>query len=43
MTKKEKLEKIRKDHYKYIRSLGVDIDIDTGKLIIHLRVMICQI
>ena len=32
MTKKEKLEKMRKDHYKYIRSLGVDIDIDTGKV-----------
>jgi len=32
MTKKEKLEKMRKDHYKYIRSLGVDIDVDTGKV-----------
>ena len=32
MTKKEKLEKLRKDHYKYIKSLGVDIDIDTGKI-----------
>ena len=32
MTKKEKLEKLRKDHYKYIRSLGVDIDVDTGKV-----------
>jgi hypothetical protein len=32
MTKKEKLEKLRKDHYKYIKSLGVDIDLDTGKI-----------
>ena len=32
MTKKEKLEKMRKDHYKYIKSLGVDIDLDTGKI-----------
>jgi len=32
MTKKEKLEKLRKNHYKYIKSLGVDIDIDTGKI-----------
>jgi hypothetical protein len=32
MTKKEKLEKLRKDHYKYIKSLGVNIDLDTGKI-----------
>ena len=32
MTKKEKLNKLREDHYKYIKSLGVDIDIDTGKI-----------
>ena len=32
MTKKEKLEKMRKDHYKYIKSLGVDIDLDTGMI-----------
>jgi len=32
MTRKEKLEKLRKDHYKYIKSLGVDIDLDTGKI-----------
>ena len=32
MIKKEKLEKLRKDHYKYIKSLGVDIDLDTGKI-----------
>ena len=32
MTKKERLELARKKHYSYIRSLGVDIDIDTGKV-----------
>jgi len=32
MTKKEKLELARKNHYKWIRSLGVNIDIDTGKV-----------
>ena len=32
MTKKEKLEKLKKDHYKYIRSLGVDINVNTGKI-----------
>ena len=32
MNKKERQQKLLKDHYKYIRSLGVDIDIETGKV-----------
>jgi hypothetical protein len=32
MNKKERLQKAKKDHYKWIRSLGVDIDISTGKI-----------
>ena len=32
MNKKERQQKLLKDHYKYIRSLGVDIDVDTGKI-----------
>ena len=32
MTKKEKLENLKKQHYKWIKSLGVDIDLDTGKI-----------
>ena len=32
MNKKERLQKLRKDHYKYIKSLGVNIDVDTGEV-----------
>ena len=32
MNKKERQQKLLKDHFKYIRSLGVDIDIETGKV-----------
>ena len=32
MNKKQRLEKARKDHYKYIKSLGVNIDVDTGEV-----------
>jgi len=32
MAKKEKLENLKKQHYKRIKSLGVDIDLDTGKI-----------
>ena len=32
MNKKQRLEKIKKDHYKYIKSLGVCIDTDTGEI-----------
>ena len=32
MTKKEKLENLKKQHYKWIKSLGVNIDLDTGKI-----------
>jgi hypothetical protein len=32
MAKKEKLENLKKQHYKWIKSLGVDIDLDTGKI-----------
>jgi hypothetical protein len=32
MAKKEKLEKLKKQHIKWIKSLGVDIDLDTGKI-----------
>ena len=32
MKTKKELYKIRLDHYKYIRSLGVDIDVNTGKI-----------
>ena len=32
MTKKELLKKKLRDHYKYIKSIGVNIDIDTGEI-----------
>ena len=32
MNKKQRLEKIKKDHYKYIKSLVVCIDTDTGEI-----------
>ena len=32
MTKKELLKNKLRDHYKYIKSLGVNIDIDTGEI-----------
>jgi len=32
MAKKEKLEKLKKQHIKWIKSLGVNIDLDTGKI-----------
>ena len=32
MAKKKKLENLKKKHNQYIKSLGVDIDIDTGKI-----------
>jgi len=32
MNKKERQQKLLKDHFKYIRSLGVDINIETGKV-----------
>jgi len=31
-AKKEKLEILKKQHNKWIKSLGVDIDLDTGKI-----------
>ena len=30
MTKKQKLKKLQKKHHQYIKSLGVDIDVDSG-------------
>ena len=30
MAKKKKLEKLKRQHNQYIKSLGVDIDVDTG-------------
>jgi len=32
VTKKERLKIARQKHYKWIRSLGVDIDLETGKV-----------
>jgi hypothetical protein len=32
MQSKKKLEILKKQHYKWIKSLGVDIDLDTGKI-----------
>ncbi len=43
MAKKKKLENLKKKHNQYIKSLGVNIDVDTGEIFLHLRVMIFQI
>ena len=32
MAKKKKLENLKKKHNRYIKSLGVNIDIDTGEI-----------
>ena len=32
MTKKERLKQAKIKHYKWIKSLGVDIDLETGKV-----------
>ena len=32
LSKKDKLKQLKKDHYKWIRSLGVNIDVDTGEI-----------
>ena len=32
MAKKEKLENLKKKHNRYIKSLGVNIDVDTGEI-----------
>ena len=32
MAKKEKLENLKKQHNRYIKSLGVNIDVDTGEI-----------
>jgi len=32
MNKKERHKKILKDHYNYIKSLGINIDTDTGEI-----------
>ena len=32
MAKKKKLENLKKKHNQYIKSLGVNIDVDTGKI-----------
>ena len=32
MARKKKLEKLKKKHNQYIKSLGVDIDVDTGEI-----------
>ena len=32
MAKKEKLENLKKKHNQYIKSLGVNIDVDTGEI-----------
>ena len=32
MARKKKLENLKKKHNQYIKSLGVDIDIETGKI-----------
>ena len=33
MAKKEKLENLKKKHNRYIKSLGVNIDVDTGEIV----------
>ena len=33
MAKKEKLENLKKKHNRYIKSLGVNIDVDTGEIL----------
>ena len=33
MAKKKKLENLKKKHNRYIKSLGVNIDIDTGEIV----------
>ena len=35
MARKKKLENLKKKHYQYIKSLGVNIDIDSGKIESH--------
>ena len=32
MAKKKKLEKLKRQHNQYIKSLGVNIDVDTGEI-----------
>ena len=32
MARKKRLENLKKKHNQYIKSLGVDIDVDTGKV-----------
>ena len=32
MAKKEKVENLKKKHNRYIKSLGVNIDVDTGEI-----------
>mgnify|MGYP001158508310 FL=1 len=32
MARKKKLENLKRQHNQYIKSLGVDIDVDTGKI-----------
>ena len=32
MARKKKLENLKKKHNQYIKSLGVDIDVDTGEI-----------
>ena len=32
MVKKEKLENLKRKHNRYIKSLGVNIDVDTGEI-----------
>ena len=32
MARKKKLEKLKKKHNQYIKSLGVNIDVDTGEI-----------
>ena len=33
MAKKKKLENLKKKHNRYIKSLGVNIDVDTGEIV----------
>ena len=33
MAKKEKLENLKKKHNQYIKSLGINIDVDTGEIL----------
>ena len=39
MARKKKLENLKKKHYQYIKSLGVNIDIDSGKIKVVLKVI----